>query len=89
MHPRSYSDTKRVGELVPAGSEELGQLVALLRAAGVGAIIMKSALKGDGTHSLRQKEIDGKIYDNSIRLANHRPMKNVRGFIVENSETTK
>ena len=33
-----------------------------------------------------EEKIDGKIYDNSIRLANHRPIKNVRGFIVENSD---
>ena len=33
-----------------------------------------------------EEKIDSRIYNNSIRLASHRPMKNVRGFIVENSD---
>ncbi len=33
-----------------------------------------------------QEKIDNKIYCNPIRMANHKPMKNVRGFIVENSD---
>lgn len=33
-----------------------------------------------------QKSIEVKIYSEPIRMANHKPMKNVRGFIVENND---
>ena len=60
MHPLTYDQTVRPD--ISPGREQLGQLVAVLRAGGVGAIVMKSALKGDATHTLQVKEIDGVKY---------------------------
>ena len=33
-----------------------------------------------------EKKLDDRVYCNPIRVANHKPMKNVRGFIVENND---
>ena len=60
MHPLTYDATVRPD--ISPGREQLGQLIAVLRAGGVGAIVMKSALKGDATHTLQVKEIDGVKY---------------------------
>ena len=69
MHPLTFTwngdiEDTLAGEKyqMPKGNEEFGKLVALLRKAGVGAIIMKSALKGEGTYALQYKKIDGKEY---------------------------
>lgn len=33
-----------------------------------------------------EKKLDDRVYCNPIRVANHKPMKNVRGFIIENND---